>query len=712
MVLVYTGAPRLAVIRIQAGKQQEGPSMHRKDMIQMIVAIALILVAFFAIQSWLIPDPPERPKTDETERDVTEDPAEDPVEEPDPTEPDPDAPPTVTEPDPATADDEARGFRYMSRGNARIWQLRNSRLTADISERGAVLETVRYVNHKDEVVYLRTPNNPRTVPSEPLTLLEPLDIAPNLSPLALLLDEHDDLRNTSRWELVNQNVGNPDETQSLEFRFPPSDAETPVQADGTVLFKTITLHPDSYRFDVYVRVENHGSRPAEPRVGLWGPVGITNDGERRSAEYTRVALYGSTASLRFNDLTGSPRVSNIGRDVNRTLRDMGRDDRDWVTNRELDEEDNPDRYLIAHGLRTQYYLAFLSYNPNHRDGQWGGTIKPIGDAGRTGAISLIGPPLNVPPASDGAPGEAQRRMLFYVGPRDKQFLSDAWKVDPPDDERIPVQWEKLGSSGFFDLIASPLIWVLRHLTNAVGAGLGIIFLTLIVRFLLSPLSYRGQKAMAVYAQKMKVVKPKLDAIKEKYAGRKDRDSQMKMLTETRAAMREENVGMLPLGGCLPMLIQLPIFIGLFRTFGTAHFLRQAEFLWIRDLSLPDATIPGSWYIGEGMLSFIAYNGFLTLNILPVLWIVLAIMQFRMQPKPDDPQQQAIQKQMGCLFPAMGVIFYGFASGFALYFIVSSLYSIGESKLIKHNLRKQGVLPPPGSKETKVKEGDKPDYHTA
>jgi YidC/Oxa1 family membrane protein insertase len=400
--------------------------------------------------------------------------------------------------------------------------------------------------------------------------------------------------------------------------------------------------------------------------------------------------------------------------VQRRLNDMGREDRTWVTNRELDDVTNPDRYLVAHGLRTQYYLAFLGADPDLPDGRWTGRILPIGEsaAARTGAISLVAPPVTVPAASGDTPGEASRRMLLYAGPRDKQILEDAWLAVPPQDERLPVRWSKLGSSGFFDLIASPLVWLLRHLTSAVGAGLAIILLTLIVRILLSPLSYRGQKAMAVYAQKMKVVKPKLDAIKEKYAGKKDRDSQMKMLTETRLAMREENVGMLPLGGCLPMLLQLPIFIGLYRAFGTAFFLRQAEFLWIKDLSLPDATIPGSWYIGEGWLSFIAYNGFLTLNILPVLWIVLALVQFRMQPKPDDPQQQAIQKQMGCIFPLMGVIFYGFAAGFALYFIVSSLYSIGESKLIKHNLRKQGVLPPPGSKDTKVKDGDKPDYHAA
>src|SRR5690606_1764729 len=145
---------------------------------------------------------------------------------------------------------------------------------------------------------------------------------------------------------------------------------------------------------------------------------------------------------------------------------------------------------------------------------------------------------------------------------------------------------------------------------------------------------------------------KLDAIREKYDGKKGQEAQLKMLTETRTVMKEHNVGMLPLGGCLPMLIQLPIFIGLYRAFGAAFFLRQADFLWIHDLSLPDATIPGSFYVGEGFFGFLAHNGYLTINILPMLWIVLSVLQFKLQPKPDDPQQAAMQRNMAFIFPLM------------------------------------------------------------
>ena len=155
----------------------------------------------------------------------------------------------------------------------------------------------------------------------------------------------------------------------------------------------------------------------------------------------------------------------------------------------------------------------------------------------------------------------------------------------------------------------------------------------------------------------------------------------------------------------------PSRLRLYRAFGNAFFLRQAHFLWIHDLSMPDATLPVSTYLGDSWLGFLAHNGWLTFNILPMLWITLSLVQFKLQPKPDDPQQASMQKQMGFLFPLMGLMFYGYASGFAFYFIISSLYSITESRLVKRALIKQGVMPDP-KKKPKVEEDDKPDYHGA
>ncbi|MCA8915286.1 MAG: membrane protein insertase YidC [Planctomycetes bacterium] len=686
--------------------------MHRKDMIQMIAVIAVLVIGFFVVQQYIMPSPKPAP--------VNKAPSNQPANKPATNQPagNQAAPPKIEDTTPSTdvtskptSSDEAHGFIPMKREKATLHKLANSRLTAEISERGAVLERLTYIDADGNPVYLQTPNNPQDEPKKtlPLELLHPLDSAPDLSPLALVLDKNDNWRNTSRWELV-ADAKQPEKGESLTFRFPPSKGvEFGQESDGTVIYKTITLLPETFRFDVSVRIENQGSQPVEKVIGLWGPVGMTNDAARNSAMHSRIALYASTDSKRFVQFEDSPSMRGLEKDVKSLQEDLeeeGRARHDWVDARDLDDISKEDRFLVVHGMRTDYFLAFIAADPEARDRRWSGQILPLKGDDHNAAMSLIAPKSEI-----GKGESAVVNMRFYAGPRDKEHLGEAWNANPPADEEIKLQWNELATSGFWDVIATPLIWILGMLASLVGPGFAIILLTLMVRFGLSPLSYRGQKSMATYTQKMKVVKPRLDAIKEKYAGRKDQQSQLKMLTETRAVMKEQNVGMLPLGGCLPMLIQLPIFIGLYRAFGNAIFLRQANFLWIHDLSLPDASLPFSTYIGDGWLSFLAHNGYLTFNILPMLWIILSVLQFKLQPKSDDPQQAAMQKNMAFIFPLMGLMFYGYASGFSFYFIISSLYSITESKLVKRALIKQGVMPDPKLKP-KVDDETKPDYHGA
>lgn len=670
--------------------------MHRKDMIQMVITILVIVAGFYAIQHFFFPAKPAPQGNTPANAPANAAPDNTPGTTPQPA---PEARPTTAS--------EQRGFVAISRKDARTFKLANSRLTAVISERGAVIESLSFIDRDGKPVYLRTPSDPTREPSEPLELLRPMEHAQHAAALALRMDENDPWRNTARWELVS-GPERVDGADTITMRFPP--AAFGAETDDTVVFKTIRLYPDTYRLDITLRAENHGARVVEKQLGLWGAAAVTNDGAHSGGEHSRVALYGSTASKRYTDLFQEPHLPALIKEVDNLNEDRVSEGRKPVTAadaRELDDVTNPDRYLLAHGVRTQFFVAFLAADPARRDARWGGEVLPIREI-NDAALSLLAPPVSLPALAAGKPGEAEVRMSFYAGPRDKDALEAAWLASPPGDDDLLIEWKELAPSGWPSFISGPMVWLLRKLTGLVGPGFAIILLTLIVRTLLSPLSYRGQKSMAVYTAKMKVVKPRLDKIKEKYEGKKDRDSQMKMLTETREAMREQNVGMLPLGGCLPMLIQLPIFIGLYRAFGSAFFLRQAEFLWIHDLSLPDATIPFSMPFNPPIISFLAYNGMLTINLLPMVWIALSLVQMKMQPKPDDPQQAAMQKQMGCIFPLMGLLFYAFASGFAFYFIVSSVYSIAESKLIKRNLVKLGITQPPS--KSKPKPDDKPQYH--
>ena len=670
--------------------------MDRKSWIQMIFTIAIVVVLFFALQAWLLPrrepalnatnTPPANTAETPKVKDVT---------------------PSSQQTTQPTAADKEHGFDPITRKDAARFTLANEKLTAVLSERGGTIESLSFVNEKGENIFLHTPDDPTKEPDKPLQLLNPSDNPSGVAPLALKLDKNDSMRNTSRWEASAIST-NERGDKMITFRFPPAPR---LESDGSVIFKTLTLRKDTFRIDVSLRIENQGSKTIEKVAGVWGAAGLTNDSIRGSGDYARVALYGSTLNLRYNTDKGGDAVGAFEKKLAKYNEHLGEENTpssDTIDTIWLDDKTGEGYYLMAHGLRTRYFLAFLAADIDAPSTQYSGQIRPLSTATEhTIACALITPKLEI-----GAGKDASTRLVFYAGPRDKRSLDAAWEAVPPRDETVPNHWIELAPTGWPFIVTAPFAWFLRLLSGFLGTGMAIIALTLCVRLLLSPLSFKGQKSMAIYTKKMKVVKPKLDAIKEKYADRKDRDAQLAMLQETREAMRAENVGFFPFGGCLPMLMQMPIFIGLYQTFANAFFLRHQGFLWIHDLSLPDASIPFSmevhWLPGF-LAGFLAHNGIFTINVLPLAWIALSLIQMRMQPKPDDPQQAAMQKQMGCIFPIMGLMLYSYASGFALYFMVSSIYSLIETKLIKRHLIATGITDPP---RPKVDPDAKPEYRGA
>jgi YidC/Oxa1 family membrane protein insertase len=185
---------------------------------------------------------------------------------------------------------------------------------------------------------------------------------------------------------------------------------------------------------------------------------------------------------------------------------------------------------------------------------------------------------------------------------------------------------------------------------------------MLVRGCMFPL---GRK-QALAAQKMQVLQPHLKAIQEKYKEDKER-----LTKETFALYKKYGVN--PMGGCIPALIQLPIFVGLWQAINTSVPLRHATFLWIRDLSAPDmmfrfpVEIPflGRWF-----------------NLLPFLVIGLMLVQTKLfSPPATTPEAEASQKMMKFMMVFMGVMFYKVPSGLGIYFITSSLWAVGERLLL-------------------------------
>ncbi len=263
------------------------------------------------------------------------------------------------------------------------------------------------------------------------------------------------------------------------------------------------------------------------------------------------------------------------------------------------------------------------------------------------------------------PAKGQKKSwsyVLYAGPKERQQLAEAYP------EHALLTRSDLG---FFNTIASALLWVLGFLHGLAGNwGVSIILLTILVRGLLFPINRRSQTAMSRYQTKMKRIQPKIDELKKRYADDKAK------LNQEQAKLLQAEGAFPPLGGCLPMFLQIPVFFGLFAALRTAFDLRQANFLWIPDLSLPDHTL----FLGGPtvpMLGSLQY-----LNVLPPLMIAMWIWQQRGMPMPADEQAAKMQKMMMWMPIVMGVFLYNYAAGLSLYMITQSGLGVFEQKFIK------------------------------
>lgn len=257
-------------------------------------------------------------------------------------------------------------------------------------------------------------------------------------------------------------------------------------------------------------------------------------------------------------------------------------------------------------------------------------------------------------------GGLSYNMNMYYGPSDYQIFK---KYGRNLDEAMPLGW------GIFGVINKYLIIPLfAFLTDFLPAGIAIIVLTILIKLLLSPVQYKQYLAQA----KMKVLKPEMDAIKEKY-----KDNKLKIQQET---MKLQNsAGASPLKGCLPAILQIPVFYALFTFFPSAFDLRQKSFLWADDLSSYDT-------IAELPFHIPFYGDHVSLfPILASIAIFIYMMMttgqtMQQQQQPGMPNMKFIM-YLSPLF--MLVFFNNYASGLSLYYFVSNLITIGIMLVIKN-----------------------------
>ncbi len=249
------------------------------------------------------------------------------------------------------------------------------------------------------------------------------------------------------------------------------------------------------------------------------------------------------------------------------------------------------------------------------------------------------------PAGSIAPGEAANvAMPLYAGPQEQDILSE-----------LSPGLELVVDYGWLTVIAKPLFWLLSFYHSYVNNwGVAIILLTLTVKLLFFPLSAAGYRSMA----KLRVVTPKLQRIREQYSSDRQRMHQAMM-----EFYKQEKIN--PMGGCLPILVQIPVFIALFWTLLAAVELRYAPFaLWITDMSVPDP-----YYI------------------LPLLMGVSMWIQSKLSPKPADPIQAKVLQIMPVAF---SIFFFFFPSGLVIYSLCNNILSIAQQWQITRMFEKKAA----------------------
>ncbi len=254
----------------------------------------------------------------------------------------------------------------------------------------------------------------------------------------------------------------------------------------------------------------------------------------------------------------------------------------------------------------------------------------------------------LPPSVDLGPSQgASYRYALYPGPRDLGIL-----------KRFGHGLDRAVNFGWTDIIAKPLLYVLRFFDRYLhNYGVSIILLTILVKILFWPLTHKSYKSM----KEMQKLQPRMAKIREKY-----KNDKQKMNQEMMALYKTYKVN--PMGGCLPMVIQIPVFFALYRVLGSSIELRHAPFmLWINDLSAPDRLFHFSFEIP-----------FMTPPYgIPVLTLLMGASMFiqqKMTPSPGDPSQAKIMMFLPIVFTFM---FINFPSGLVLYWLVNNLLSIGQ-----------------------------------
>jgi YidC/Oxa1 family membrane protein insertase len=551
-----------------------------------------------------------------------------------------------------------------------------------VTPTGGGVESIKLSRHRNDV-----PRDKSKPVHDPYDLLRPIKNPKTngneisfLTRQILFVDDGQTVRlDDSSWSLEKQS----DEKGETAI------ATAVIQRIGKDVFKltkTYRLEKGSHELGMSLEALNLGDKPRKIVITEGGPVGMKNEDPQRETRRIITAVYDPKGKLVDGPVLLRDEVFKSEGGVKELLPE-------------------PDHRFLWTAIGNKYFACIVSAQPLPGE-------KQPSYLGKMTARTFLDDPNSsddltmdeaLCPVAPIAPGQALTlRLDAFCGPK-----SDAlFDTLPQAKERAYTIIANADRSGCtFNVLQVAMLWLLTKLHGLVrNYGLAIIGLTFIVRFILHPVTKRGQINMMKMQKGMAQLKPKIDLLQEQY-----KNDKQKLNEETMKLYREEGVN--PAGqmlGCLPMFLQMPVWVALWTTLNTNVDLRhQAFFGWINDLSAPDALIPfpPAWQFTIpliGMMMGGAVRGF---NLLPIIMTATMYGQQKLtqkltqpatppppkldaqgHPIPDPMAQQ--QKMMSFMMIFFGLMFYNFPSGLNLYILSSNILGMVEQWRIRKHIREK------------------------
>ncbi len=553
------------------------------------------------------------------------------------------------------------------------------RLKAEVSPLGAGVEAVFLAQFLNDV-----PRDRKNPVYHPYELLRAID-APEAGTLRSFVVEKVWLREEQRDIWLKDEIWAVERTsdehgESVRLSVVIRKAADPILR----IVRTFRAEKGSYHLGMDLSVDNLSPAPRQVVLTVRGPAGIKQEDIRWEGRRVISALRENAGEL------------TLGRAAARSDVFKAKDHRIELT------YDPEDERLFWAGLGNKYFACIVAPQPLAGENAvypsyWSKLFARTFVDRKEYSDDLTFEQSFAPGQAIPAGGAITLPIEAYCGPKSRK-LFDGMAEAKQRDYYLATQAD--GSMCTFQAVSNLMYWLLTKIERLVGNyGVAIFILVILVRLVLHPVSKKGQLHMMKMQKNMQKLKPKMEALQQQY-----KNDKQKLNEETMKLYREEGVN--PAGsmlGCLPMLLQMPIWVALYTTLNTNVEMRHEPFFgYIRDLSSPDALISFSRAYSIPLLSYIM-GPLASLNILPLLMAGVMYGQQKLtqkltrpetppaprldaegNPLPDTLAQQ--QKIMNFMMIFMGAIFYNFPSGLCLYILCSSLLGMGEQYYIRRHLK--------------------------